>query len=337
MTSPRSRPLLPALLGALLVATKAAPCTRLCKDPPVYLPPKQAEIPGNLIRFRVLVPEPGRLELRAKGRKKLPASTRAMGRDRVFAPDAPVAAGTELTLSYELECGRERSEGEYTFRVGPPATVELRKAELTLYEVGTRDPGSAWNEAAFVRVRYGSPESSGNAGHLIQSTVTIDGRPYHFDGRESDAGGSIIEITSDCMLRGAREDADYQVDSCGALRNVPPGAHTVEVKPHLVGGDRELAPVRLEVTTVCPHGLRPVPAASHRIPDVPAPPGSALPTAGAQPGASTSARTPPKQSSSGCALGAAAPGTPSVVFLAALAALARRRRERAQLVDDARY
>jgi hypothetical protein len=324
-----------AAAAALLVAGPAAPCSPFCRDAPVYLFPKQAEVPGNLIRFRLLVADPGPLELRAKGGALVPASITKMGLDRVFAPSAPVPAGTELTLHYELRCAgiRKGVAGEYTFQVGPPAKVELRGAELVVHEQGTRDPGSAWNETGFVRVSYYSPESSGNAGHLIQSTVTLDGRPYRFDERLSQSGNPVIEVASDCMLRGGRDSGGdgYAVDSCGALRSVPPGVHKVEVKPHLVGGDVELAPVSLEVTTVCPRGLIPTPAASELQP-IPPPPASAK----ARPagsvrlaGADGGSPRKPEPKSSGCALAVPATQTPrALALLVAVAALTPRLRRR---------
>jgi hypothetical protein len=319
-------------IASMLVATPALPCSRLCDDPPIYLWPKRAEVPGNLIRFRVLVPDPGRLELRNKAGVAIVASIKSMGQDRVFAPDAPVAAGTELTLHYEFRCGDprklHRGQGKFTFEVGPPSSIELRGASLTLYEQGTRDPGSAYNESGFVRLRYLDPESSGNAGHLIQSTVTLDGRPYEFDQSPLEGTVPTIEVVSDCMLRDTDSDAGYQIDSCGKLRSVPPGEHTVEVKPHLVGGEAKLAPVSLKVTTFCPRGLIPTPAASNLKP-IPLPSVSARAAGSVQGRSASPVKRTPKPKSTGCALGAEGrEGAPTLalVTLAALAAKVRRRR-----------
>jgi hypothetical protein len=319
-------------LSLCLVSGHAFPCSVLCVEPSVRTFGEQREIPGNLVYFKVLTAgDPGKLELRKKDGTRVPASIRTIGRDRVFAPEIAVANGTELFLSFESRCERLREKpwlATYSFKVGPSGTQEFRPPELVASEVGTRYPGT-WNEAGFVRVEYYEPDAAATSHHLIDTEVTIDGRPYQFDHRPVSSLPTIT-VVSDCVIRGRWSDG-WVVDSCDTLRSVPPGDHTLTVKPRVVGSANDPPPTSIRIHTTCPRGLL-----AH--PDFPEALSSSLPARSSAPPAVSAAKSvgakPPRAAergsgAGGCSVSRARPRAFGAAWLLAFAVALRRRSKRA--------
>lgn len=237
------------ILGAVLsmfVYTSSAPRAQACSPAFCRAPVRlftavsSDDIRGNLVYFKVLTDDPGPLTLRAVGGDVIPSSIRMVGKDRVFAPDEPIAPGTEVQLDYTLECGNGPMQQSYAFKTYAHEEVSLRDAELAIEARGIAYPGDRTNEAGFVELRYYDPED-GTAYYLIDRSATIDGKPATIDqeGR--------IKVSSYCD---PKKD-EYLQDTCGTTRNVPLGEHTVEVRASIVGLASDPPPVRLKVRTDC--------------------------------------------------------------------------------------
>ncbi|HEX6278153.1 MAG TPA: hypothetical protein VFZ53_34145 [Polyangiaceae bacterium] len=316
-----------------LMSGRAFPCSMICAEPSVRTFGDQQEIPGNLVYFKVLTGgDPGKLELRRKDGKRVPASIRTIGRDRVFAPDTPVANGTDLLLSYESRCERSRekpSPATYSFKVGPSATQEFRPPELATIEVGTRYPGT-WNEGGFVRVEYYEPDAAATSHHLIDTEVTIDGRPYQFDPGPFSSLPTIT-VVSECVTRGRTSNGGWGVDSCGRLRSVPPGDHTLTVKPRVVGSKSDPPHASIRVPTTCPRGLLAHPdfpgalSSSLPAPSKTAPVSSATNNVGTKP----TRRAEHGSGGGGCDVSRARPRAFGAAWLLAFAVAVRLRSKRA--------
>ena len=310
-----------------LLSGHAFPCSVICAEPTVRTFGEQREIPGNLVFFKLLTGgEPGNLELRTKDGKRVPASIRTIGSDRVFAPDSPVANGTDLLLSFESRCERLREKPwpvTYSFKVGPSATQELRPPELGVIEVGTRYPGTS-NEAGFVRLEYFEPDAASTSHHLIDTEVTIDGRPFQFDPGPFSSLPTIT-VVSHCVIRGTSSQGGWVLDSCDKLRSVPPGEHTLTVKPHVVGNTNDPPPASIRVRTTCPRGLLAHPDFSGALPSSPPPPSK---SAAALSVAKSGAEKPTHAPERGCSFArvTASPSRSGSFAAAALLLLAAARR-----------
>jgi hypothetical protein len=217
--------------------------------PHLRIPPQIAEMPSNLVRFRVLdATHVGKITLRTEKGERVATRYEA----DVVRPVADPRPGTVLVLEYPVQ-DRLRNVGlsKYRFKVLPPVALQLRPAELIVKEQGVEYPASATHRTAFVRLHYGSPDAMGNAPHLMEAKVTVDGRAYHFDGGSKVAFGSaVIELESSCQPR-ADATSGWDEDTCGALYRVPSGTHTVTVTPHVLGEVDQSASVSLRVTLEC--------------------------------------------------------------------------------------
>lgn len=313
--------IVPSMLVALAVlqqAPRAMACSRACSAP-VQLP-RGAELPGNMLYFKLLSDSPGELLLRTAAGEPIAAGVRTIANDRVFAPEAPVPAGTELVLEYTSDCG---VASEFELIAAPHGELELRPAALVIDEQGLQNPGQL-GEISFLRLRYYSPDVNGLAASLMSHRFTLDGHPVDtvtIDGTE------LIQVATAC-----RPLLDEPlIDTCGFLRQVMPGLHTVVATTTIVGQATQPEPVTLEVEVSCGEGsvvdeapAEPsLPAIDTRVtsdgtpPPLPAPPASSS--------------EPRASEASGCSL-TAAPASSAVgggAWIAALALLATRLRRRA--------
>ena len=268
------------LLGISVRAARA--CSRFCADPPVRLfPPAGSEVPevaGNLVYFKVLAAEPGRLELVTAQGRRVPASIRSIGPDRVFAPEKPLPAGQELVLRYQQLCSGKLTDQKQVFRTGPSAQPKLRAAALQITEQGTRYPGDARNESRFYRVQYYSPEETAVATHLLETTFRIDGRRLELERPFPEV--PIVLIEAWCNAEWA---TGWHVDSCGRLHHVPVGEHTLTVDSHLVGSNATVAAVSTRLTFDCSASM-PRPASTFGAPpEAPTPSARPAPSASSAP------------------------------------------------------
>src|SRR6185436_15823557 len=99
-----------------------------------------------------------------------------IGNDRVFAPEQPIAAGTQVVLEYTSQCGAESQPVSYEFTADLPGSIELGPAQLQILEQGTAYPGQQ-GEASFVRLVHVSGDLNGVASALMTHTFTVDGLP----------------------------------------------------------------------------------------------------------------------------------------------------------------
>jgi hypothetical protein len=249
----------------LCVSSPALACSPSPCEPTVRLfGPAGIEVATNFVYFKLLVDDPGPLLLRTRAGQPIAASIRQLGDDRVFAPDEPLAEGTDAELVYTPRCkpiGQEPQEPQpvvYAFHAGIAGEYEPRPGELELTEQGLRYPRQA-NEASFVEVRYYTPEVTGGAFHLMEHFATIDGLPIALGGIE---GGNLgLRIKSMC----APPNDKVMRDTCGAITSVPPGDHMIEVWTHVIGQTGASERARMTIDTRC----------SARCPESAAPPSSA--------------------------------------------------------------
>jgi hypothetical protein len=202
-------------------------------------------MPGNLVYFKVLDADPGLLALRTAAGEPIAASIRTIGNDRVFAPDQPIAATTELVLEYSSACGLERQAQTFEFMADQPEEIDLAPAQLEVVEQGLAYPGVAGSEASFVRIRHHTGDQNGAASALMTHTFRVDGLPARMIEINSQ---HLVELSAKC----APADRETLVDTCGTVYSVTPGRHTVEARTTIVGQLTQPEPVRLEVDVVCP-------------------------------------------------------------------------------------
>jgi hypothetical protein len=336
--------------GALVstLAARASACSPPLCPSPVRLAPTHY-LPGNLIYFQISGDDPAAIALRTADGEPVAASIRTIGADRVFAPEQPIAEGTQLVLEYSLECLSGPSPGTlqqtFEFMATAPGEIELNPAQLVIEEIGVRYPDTD-NEAGFVRVRHAPGDANGNASSLMIHTYTIDGIPT--SGQANGSPG-LVEVIAPCH----QPIAGAQIDTCGTFIRAPAGLHTVEVSTHIVGATTQPGPVRLEVDVQCPETdaadpsgedeLQPSPpdlqmaGSSETIPDSAATldPDSVIYTAGDDAALPEPVAAPVAASSGGgCALGSSGAPAEGGGLLALVAtfmlARARRRAPRSQ-------
>lgn len=247
------------------------------------------EVPGNLVYFKVLAAQPGRLELVTARGGRVPSGIRSIGPDRVFAPEKPLPAGQELVLHYQQHCSGKLTDRKQAFRTGPSAQPQLRGAALQITEQGTRYPGDARNESRFYRVQYYPPEETAVATHLLETTFRLDGRALELEKPFPEM--PILLIEAWCNAEWATA---WHVDSCGRLHHVPAGEHTLTADSHLIGHDQTIAAVSTRLTFDC--GVSPPRPAS----TFDAPPEG--PTPSARPAPRVPPAPPSRKTSFSCAI-----------------------------------
>lgn len=168
----------------------AASCSRRCSDAPVRLFPAVAEVPGNLIYFKVLVADPGRLQLVTVGGQSVPANVRRIGDDRVFAPEQP------------------RHWGPQHWLVGAPSAAGGR----ALLDPAAQELALALGHACLVQERHGSLDG-GAQPNTLGEAMHVSGRVEH-DTARSD-GESDLRIS----LRVAAETMPLDYLMRGSVRN----------------------------------------------------------------------------------------------------------------------
>jgi hypothetical protein len=234
------------MVGATL-AERASACSLPQCQSPLRLPPAPY-LPGNLVYFQIVGDDPAGLALRTAEGEPIAASIRTIGTDRVFAPEQPIADGTQLVLEYSLQCYGDPPPQTllqtFEFMTSAPVELAFNPGRLEIEEVGVRQPGRD-GETSFVRVRHWPGESNGDTSLLMTHTSKVDGvpaSPLQLNGLE------LIEVPVACRPR----VADAGRDTCGNLYTLPPGVHTVEVSTHVVGATTQPEPVSLEVEVQCP-------------------------------------------------------------------------------------
>lgn len=232
-----------ALLAAVATLEAAAPasaCSRACA-PPVQLP-RGGGMSGNMVYFKLLTDNPGELKLHTKAGEVIAASIRTIGNDRVFAPDEAIAGNTDLVLEYTSDCGVPSS---FEFVATAPGSIELRPAELVIQEQGLSEPGLP-GELSFVRLRYYSPDANGQAYSLMSDRFTVDGKPPV---TVLVNGAELIQLATRCYSPVTKETLS---DTCGFVRELPPGRHTVVATTTVVGQLTQPEPATLEIDLRCP-------------------------------------------------------------------------------------
>jgi hypothetical protein len=233
------------LMGAVVsaLAERASACSLPQCQSPVRLAPAPY-LPGNLVYFQIVGDDPTEIALRTAEGEPIAASIRTIGTDRVFAPEQPIAEGTQVVLEYSLQCYGDPPPQTFEFMTSAHVELAFNPGRLEIEEIGVRQPGHD-AETSFVRVRHWPGESNGDTSLLMTHTSKVDGvpaPPLQLNGLE------LIEVPVACR----RPVADAGRDTCGNLYALPPGVHTVEVFTHVVGATTQPEPVRLEVEVQCP-------------------------------------------------------------------------------------
>ena len=230
-----------ALCSTLCYTPPAGACSGPECTAPVRLP-ALAWLPGNLVNFQVLAQDPGVLTLRTAAGEPIAASIRTLGADRVFAPEAAIPADTDVVLEYRASCfdGPASATSTFSFVTMAAAAIELRPAQLTLEEKGFLYAGGEV-AAAFVRLRHEGPVANSQALALSSSQAWVDADDHQ------QLQGAQVEIVAPCGSTAALD-----IDTCNPPLWVDPGAHSVEVRTHLVGQATQPEPARLEVDLRCP-------------------------------------------------------------------------------------
>lgn len=229
-----------ALLAAVSAASPARACSEICEGG-VRLPYEQS-IPGNLIAFDVLdsaLP----FSLETLDGEPVPASVALRGGKPVFETDEPVAPGTLLQLRI-TQC---TIPYDYRFSAAPFVEFEPIAPTLDVFERFVEAAGTE-GDVSVVRLRYRGPDPMNVAPHLVQTIVSIDGRPLFMERTHDD--GSIIEVRSSCSGRELIQNGH----PCRSVPATPPGIYRVEARTHIVGAEVDPEPLVLEIDTSCPEG-----------------------------------------------------------------------------------
>jgi hypothetical protein len=229
-------------LGATLAEVASACSPPLCPSS-VRVPP-MPYLPGNLVYFQITGDDPPEIALRTAEGEPIAASIRTIGTDRVFAPEQPIAEGTQLVLEYTVPCLPEPLQQQFEFMASAPVAMEFNPGRLEIEEVGVRHPGRD-GETSFVRVRHWPGASNGDTSFLMGHASRVDGVPVW---PLQLNGENLIEVPVACRPR----VSESMRDTCGMLNTLPPGVHTVEVFTHVVGATTQPGPVSLEVEVQCP-------------------------------------------------------------------------------------
>jgi hypothetical protein len=229
-------------VGATL-AERASACSPPRCPSSVRVPP-MPYLPGNLVYFQITGDDPPDIALRTPEGEPVAASIRTIGTDRVFAPEQPIAEGTQLVLEYSAQCSPEPLEYEFEFMASAPVAMEFNPGRLEIAEVGVRQPGRD-GETSFVRVRHWPGASNGDTSFLMGHSSRVDGVPVW---PLELNGENLTEVPVACRPR----VSESMRDTCGMLNTLPPGVHTVEVFTHVVGATTQPDPVSLQVEVQCP-------------------------------------------------------------------------------------
>lgn len=204
-------------------------------------------MPSNLVSFKVTLDNPETLGLATAGGDSIPTHIVTLAGDRLLEPVEPLAAGSDIVLTYTI-CPGTGAVREYAFTTDEPSDIELRPSELDVLERGVLYPDLGDQAVAFVRLRYTSPDARGNVGHLFEHRATVDGQPAFVTNTDGVLG---VEVHTVCN----QYTQDFTRGMCGSLYSVPPGRHVVEVQSHLLGEAEDPDPVQLTIETRCPRDV----------------------------------------------------------------------------------
>lgn len=224
-----------------LVPGSAHACSWLCPQP-LRLFGVDAEVPGNLIYFKVLDDSAIDPVLRTVEGDEIPSSTRVIGNDSVFAPIDPVAEGVELELEYSTHCVDSElvdpaQRVTYRFKARASETLGERPGSLEHVERGAR-----YEQSVFQSLTYWPPVDPWIIGHLADVSATVDGEPLS----SSAFNPFHLEVVTHCV---ANSD-EVVLDTCGSVVSVPEGVHPVRATITVVGSS-DLPVTETSVATDC--------------------------------------------------------------------------------------
>jgi hypothetical protein len=238
---------LPARASDACTISDCRPPVRLLSD---FYPALHAglPIPGNLVYFRVEVADPGPMILRTRAGGVIAASVRQIGKDRVFAPDAPLAPDLDVELEYTPHCESGAPppdpRGVFAFRTTAAGELRARPGAVELIEYGITDASHEQLRGTVHRFRYQPPDELLSTKHLMDHTLTVDGHAFALRAALPEP---VLNIVSRCWSGWYANQAPA-ADDCGALDSIPPGRHRLEVRTSIVGHD-DPAPVRFDLRT----------------------------------------------------------------------------------------
>jgi hypothetical protein len=234
-----------AISAAIGRAAPARACSPACQTSVAV--PSVSSMPGNLVSFKVTLDNPETLSLATAGGDRVATQIVSRGGDRLFEPVEPLAAGSDLVLTYTV-CPGTGALQKYAFTTDEPSDIELGPSELAVLERGVFYPDLGDRAIAFVRLRYTPPDAGGNAGHLLEHRASVDGQPTFVTNTDGVLG---VDVHTVCN----QYTEDFTPGMCGGLYSVPPGRHVVEVQSHFLGEAADPSPVRLTIETHCPRDM----------------------------------------------------------------------------------
>ncbi len=241
------------LSALVLTPAPAHACSQIatCQSP-LRVFPTTANIPGNLVFFRVLTQQPFTATLRAINGTPIPADVRMIGGDRVFAPLADLPAGLDVQLQYDEVCpsgvpaptpglpqpNRQRT---FTFRTGPAADLEPSTPSLSY--AGRDIEG----DFATTLVEVSAPKAA--TAHLTDILVTVGG----------DKGGTAqaMHVSDEGMIAlpiSCSEPNLVASNSCTGITRFGAADYIVEARFSVVGAGEQPGSTKLPVTLACDDG-----------------------------------------------------------------------------------
>lgn len=264
-----------ASFSLLLTPQRAQACSPPLCDSPVRTFKEGASVPGNLVHFAILRAEPGLLSLHTLDGAEIPASIQTIAGSRVFAPNDPIAAHTEVELRYTDTC-RDPSaptrDRTFRFSTYEAATSSAFQVDLVPYSKGLLLRGDETKPYAASRMfridLFG--DDAPHVRHLLDYTASIGVDPLELIQIKHE---TFVRVDSTC----SRTSKGPLVDSCGVLWDVENGPQTLTLTTNAVGTDLKPAAIEVSFEIGCENTC---PDASVELPDPPVEP--------------TDAATPPK-------------------------------------------
>jgi hypothetical protein len=273
----------------------AAACSWPCPGPLRLF--ERTDVPGNLVYFEVFdgffdeasLP----FTLHTAAGEPIAASVRQIDGRTVFAPDQPIADGTDVVLEYGFGCSGDAQPFErrtFAFSIAEAPVVAPPRPRVTLARRGFLEEGSAC-DTAFVELRVEDETGWEWLADLTTISASVDGVGV---GSGNALDFKSIELRSLC---GPGAPNRYSHNSCGGSESIPVGVHTLTLTTTILG-QPDPAPVELDFEIQCEPGCDPTTApddddevtASPDADESTEPPGDVISSSGTASGEDTGTR-----------------------------------------------
>lgn len=243
--------ILTAVAGAVIAERPANACMVLPCAPPIRLfhtnsvPGDTVLVPGDTVYFRILESDPGLLSLETADGTPIPASTKTIGGDLIFAPDTALPGNLKVRLHYNEICryGEARKAGQpnvFDFTTYDPFPYNPSPQKVAILEHGVLQLDSDY-DTVFAQVGYWMPNEYGKFPHLVDVSVSVDGKAFRIEGNNGLTLNSYCPLIVDPWVK----------DTCGRYIAAPAGKHTVTFQASVVGFAPDPDPISITVDTSC--------------------------------------------------------------------------------------